>query len=598
MDFILIQFLEGLASASSLFLVAAGLSLIFGVTRIVNFAHGSLYMLGAYLAWSLTKPLGFWLAAPAAALTVGALGAALEMGLLRRVYQAPELFQLLATFAVTLIIDDLAPLIWGPQDLLGPRAPGLTGAVELFGHQFPRYDLFLIGLGPLVMGLLWLLLTRTRFGVLLRAASGDREMVAALGVNQAKLFTSVFALGAALAGLGGALELPRTAINHQMGSTVVVAAFVVVVVGGLDSLVGAFLAAALMGQLSAFGVVLFPKSTLVLMFAAMALVLAVRPRGLLGSPELAVTTSHPAGTAPLLASPRFVQTMLAGLAALTLLPLVAGDYSLGVASEILILSLFAGSLLLVTGLGGMTSFGHAAWFGIGAYTAALTHDAIGMLGAIFLAPLAAGTVALIFARVAVRLSGVYLAMLTLAFAEIVHSFAVQSYEITGGDNGIIGVWPDAWARAPVAFYYLTLLLAGTALALLWRLHGSPFGYGLRAVRDSQRRAEALGINAARQRWYGFAAGAGLAGAAGGLFAFLKGSVFPDVASISTSVDALVMMLLGGMGSIAGPLVGATAYTVMRLGLSSHTDIWRMVVGAVIVVLVLAFPRGLLGARRR
>jgi len=597
MDFILIQFLEGLASASSLFLVAAGLSLIFGVTRVVNFAHGSLYMLGAYLAWSLTKPFGFWLAVPAAALTVGALGAALEMGLLRRVYQAPELFQLLATFAVTLIVDDLVPLIWGPQDLLGPRAPGLTGAIEIFDHQFPLYDLFLIGLGPLVMALLWLLLKRTRFGVLLRAASGDREMVAALGVNQARLFTAVFALGATLAGLGGALELPRMAINHQMGSTVVVAAFVVVVVGGLDSLVGAFLAAALMGQLSAFGVVLFPKATLVLMFAAMALVLAVRPRGLLGSPELTLT-SHPAGNAPLVASHRFVQTMLASLALLTLLPLVAGDYTLGVASEILILSLFAGSLLLVTGLGGMTSFGHAAWFGIGAYTAALTHEAVGMLGAIFLAPLTAGLIAFGFARIAVRLSGVYLAMVTLAFAEIVHSFAVQSYDITGGDNGIIGVWPDEWARTPVAYYYLTLLLAGTALALLWRLHGSPFGYGLRAVRDSQRRAEALGINAARQRWYGFACGAGLAGAAGGLFAFLKGSVFPDVASISTSVDALVMMLLGGMGSIAGPLVGATAYTLMRLGLTSHTDIWRMVVGAVIVVLVLAFPGGLLGARRR
>jgi branched-chain amino acid transport system permease protein len=597
MDFILIQFLEGLASASSLFLVAAGLSLIFGVTRIVNFAHGSLYMLGAYLAWSLTKPFGFWVAVPVAALTVGALGAALEMGLLRRVYRAPELFQLLATFAVTLIVDDLVPLIWGPQDLLGPRAPGLTGAVEIFDHQFPLYDLFLIGLGPLVMALLWLLLKRTRFGVLLRAASGDRDMVAALGVNQAKLFTAVFALGATLAGLGGALELPRMAINHQMGSTVVVAAFVVVVVGGLDSLVGAFLAAALMGQLSAFGIVLFPKATLVLMFAVMALVLVVRPRGLLGSPELTLA-SHPAGTAPLVASHRFVQTMLATLAALTLLPLVAGDYTLGVASEILILSLFAGSLLLVTGLGGMTSFGHAAWFGIGAYTAALTHDAVGMLGAIFLAPLTAGLIAFGFARIAVRLSGVYLAMVTLAFAEIVHSFAVQSYDITGGDNGIIGVWPDEWARDPVAFYYLTLLLAGTALALLWRLHGSPFGYGLRAVRDSQRRAEALGINAARQRWYGFACGAGLAGAAGGLFAFLKGSVFPDVAAISTSVDALVMMLLGGMGSIAGPLVGATAYTLMRLGLTSHTDIWRMVVGAVIVVLVLAFPGGLLGARRR
>ncbi|MGH6945591.1 MAG: branched-chain amino acid ABC transporter permease, partial [Geminicoccaceae bacterium] len=194
MQFVLIQFLNGLASASSLFLVAAGLSIIFGVTRIVNFAHGSFYMLGAYLAVTLTGWLagatsiaGFWTAVVLAALAVGALGALVEIVLLRRIYQAAELFQLLATFGVVLVVGQLVVLIWGPQDLIGPRAPGLDGAISILGQRFPAYELALIVIGPAVLGALHLVLTRTRFGVLVRAATQDREMVAALGVNQAWL---------------------------------------------------------------------------------------------------------------------------------------------------------------------------------------------------------------------------------------------------------------------------------------------------------------------------------------------------------------------------------------------------------------------------
>src|SRR5450432_4338530 len=198
---ILIQFLNGLASASSLFLVAAGLSIIFGVTRIVNFAHGSLYMLGIYTAYSLVKAFGvgmpgfwggvpgFWGGVLCAGIVVGLFGAMVERLLLRRLYHAPELLQLLATFALVLIIRDFALWTWGPEDLLGPRAPGLGGAVAIAGRQFPQYDLFLIALGPVVLVLLWLLLTRTRWGTLVRAATEDREMAGALGVNQAWLFT-------------------------------------------------------------------------------------------------------------------------------------------------------------------------------------------------------------------------------------------------------------------------------------------------------------------------------------------------------------------------------------------------------------------------
>ena len=162
-----IQFLNGLASASTLFLVAVGLSLIFGVTRIVNFAHGSLYMLGIYLAYSFITKLdagapGFFGGVIAAAIAVGVVGAVIEIVILRRVYQAPELFQLLATFALTLVIKDVALWSWGAEDLLGPRAPGLRGSVEILGLPFPEYDLFLIAVGPVVLGALWLLLNRTR----------------------------------------------------------------------------------------------------------------------------------------------------------------------------------------------------------------------------------------------------------------------------------------------------------------------------------------------------------------------------------------------------------------------------------------------------
>src|SRR5512134_547105 len=222
MDFLLIQVLNGLASASYLFLVTSGLSIIFGVTRIVNFAHGSFYMLGAYIAYTLVQrlgdsvPGGFWVGLLLASAAVAVIGGLIEITLLRRIYRSPELFQLLATFGVALIVQDLVVLIWGPQDLLGPRATGFGGAVHILGSALPAYDLLLITLGPAILLALTLLFRRTRWGTLVRAATEDREMVEALGVRQGRLFTGVFVLGAFLAGLGGALQLPRASVHHAM----------------------------------------------------------------------------------------------------------------------------------------------------------------------------------------------------------------------------------------------------------------------------------------------------------------------------------------------------------------------------------------------
>ncbi|MBP0582392.1 ABC transporter permease [Labrys sp. LIt4] len=603
MGTIIAQFLSGLAGAASLFLVASGLSLIFGVTRIVNFAHGAFYMLGAYIACTLANawsgPLGFWLALPAAVAIVAVLGGLLEMTLLRRIYRAPELFQLLATFGVTLVVQDLVVIVFGADDLLGPRAPGLKGAVEIAGKAIPAYDLFLIAMSPLVLGLIWLLLNRTRWGILVRAATQDRDMVAALGVNQKWLFTGVFMLGVGLAALGGALQIPRDAVTHQMDLAIIVEAFIIVVTGGLGSIVGALVAAILISELNAFGILAFPKISIVLIFLVMAVVLVVRPWGLFGKPT-SPQRAAPGLTAqpwrPMGIAGRLVAAAAIALAAL--LPLGASPYMLSVGSEILIFVLYAASLQFLVSVGGLVSFGHAAFFGLGSYGAALLTTMLGwpMETVLLVAPLLALVGAVLFAGFAVRLSGVYLAMLSLAFAQICWSIASQWVDFTGGDNGILSVWPAKWASKPWAFYELTLVLAMLGVGLLRLATFAPFGFMLRAVRDSDLRAEAIGITRAPVQWAAFVLAGLLAGVSGALFAFLKGSVFPDAFGVTTSVDGLVMVLLGGMGSVSGAVVGAGVFKTLSIWLMSATDYSKLAIGLFIVAVVVLLPRGLAGLR--
>ena len=613
----LLQLLNGLSSASALFLVAAGLTLIFGVTRIVNFAHGSLYMLGAYVAYGFGAwfadvigrgGIAFWGGVLAAALLVAVIGALIEVLLLKRLYAAPELLQLTATFAVVLIVRDAVLAIWGAEDLLGPRAPGLDGALTLLGRPVPEYDFFLIVLGPLVLVLLTWLITRTRFGVLIRAASENRTLAAALGIDQARLYTAVFALGALLAGLAGALQLPREPANLNMDLSIIADAFVVTVVGGLGSIPGAFIAALLIGLSKAFCIALgtvdvggfsiaFPKLTLVAEFVVMAVVLAVKPQGLLGQVPVPSATTALTEHRELIGAPHRREIMIAAvLFALSIaLPWVRDEYTLVLATDILVAALFAASLQFLLGTGGMTSFGHAAYFGIGAYAAALAvKSGLPMLAALGIAPVAALAAALLFGWFCVRLSGVYLAMLTLAFAQIIWSIAFQWDAVTGGSNGLVGVWPALWLSSRTAFYLFSLVLVSAALVLLVVLRRTPFGFALRGVRDSPLRAAAVGIDVRSTQWMGFAIAGLFAGLAGGLFAFSKGSISPDSLHVSKSVDALVMVLLGGVQTLLGPVVGAVTFTWLHDTVARNTDYWRAMLGAIILLLVLLFPQGIAG----
>jgi branched-chain amino acid transport system permease protein len=284
------QTLAGVSNGMLLFLISAGLSLIFGVLRILNFAHGALFMLGAFIAVSATalRPEstgGFLAALIGASAGLAVLGAAIETGLLRRIYRAPHEFQLLVTFALVFILGDATKLIWGREDNSVAVPALLAGSAQALGITFPTYRLFLIGVGVAVALALWFVLQRTRWGVLVRAATMDRAMLSALGVNTRRLFTTVFALGAALAGFGGALAAPIVAVGPGLHVQVIIDAFVVVVIGGMGSVLGALVASLLVGIVNAFGVLAFPGLAVVLTFACMAIVLIVRPWGLFGVPE-------------------------------------------------------------------------------------------------------------------------------------------------------------------------------------------------------------------------------------------------------------------------------------------------------------------------
>jgi branched-chain amino acid transport system permease protein len=605
--FLFVQALSGLANASSLFIIASGLTIVFGVTRIVNFAHGSLFMLGAYFAVTLMpRFLDMWSSLPMfltgviiAAVGVALVAVLMEVVLLKRIYRAPELLQLLATFGVVLIVQDLVIKVWGPLDILGPRVPGLRHAVEIVGRRFPAYELFLIVTGPIVFGVLYLIMQRTRYGILVRAATQDRDMVAALGVNQALLFTGTLALGGALAGLGGALQTPRVSANPQMDISILTEAFVVTVIGGMGSLPGAALAALIIGQLQAFGILIFPKITLVLVFLLMAAVLIVRPWGLLGRPDpLAQRVVVPEGFMLLRPPGRdAIRIGLGGVAALAVLPFFADAYLLKVMIEILIFALAAFSLAFLISNAGLVSFGHAAYFGLGAYGAGLAVKSVGlgMEAALVVAPLVAWAGALAFGYFIVRLSGIYLAMLTLAVAQIVYAVAFQWVEVTGGDNGLVGIRTSAWANSRVTYYYLVLILTSLGIAALWRLIHAPFGYSLRAARDSAIRAEAIGIDVKSTRWLGFGIAGAAAGLSGGLYAFSKGTIDPTMIAIPMSVDFLSMVLVGGIQTLAGSLVGAGAFHALKDFVMPLTDYWRALLGLLIITIVLAFPTGLAGA---
>jgi branched-chain amino acid transport system permease protein len=280
---LLTQGVNALSQAALLFFLGVGLTLIFGIMRIVNFAHGTLYMLGAFVGYSLVRHTGsYWAALFLAPLVVGVLGTAFELGILRRLYGRDAHAFLMVTFGLALVTGEAVRLIWGSDALQVPAPAALSGVIFLMDEPFPVYRLFLAGFGAVVAVAIWQLLERTRLGLLIRATSQNAEMVYALGTDVNLVRSAVFGIGCGLAAAGGVLAAPLVTAAHGMAATAVIDAFVIVIIGGMGSFLGSLIGALLVAFVQVFGNYYLPDFALAFMYLVMLLVLVVRPGGLLG----------------------------------------------------------------------------------------------------------------------------------------------------------------------------------------------------------------------------------------------------------------------------------------------------------------------------
>src|SRR5271165_5206626 len=438
MEFLLAQLLNGLVYGMLLFLTAAGLSLIFGLMNVVSLAHGSFFMLGAFVGLTIFELThNFWIAFVLAPIPVAVLGIAMEILFLRPLYRRGHMDQVLLTFGFTFVFFDLVQSVWGRtvRGLSPPQA--LQGMVEIGVGVFSSYRLFLIGLGFAIALLLWLFLERSRLGAMVRAGVDDAAMAAGLGANIPALFSSIFGAGVALAALGGIAAGPVLGLYPGMDADILIPAFIVIVIGGMGSLRGAFLGSLLIGVADTFGKAYLPNLALFLIYLLMAVVLLVRPQGMFG-----IVHSH-AVSAPTVApetmsSSKTRLTALLVLVAMIAFPFLVSSYPRQLVAEIYIFAIFAMSLELLLGYTGLMSLGHAAFFGLGAYAVAILGVQFGLNAWLGVAAgvVVAGAGAALIGFFCVRTGGIPFLMLTLAFSQLVFSVALKWRDLTGGSDGM------------------------------------------------------------------------------------------------------------------------------------------------------------------
>lgn len=613
-SFLTVQVLSALRQAAFLFLISSGLTLVFGVLNILNFAHGALYMLGAYLTYWITLHLvgtgGFFLALILAPLGVGLIAVVIEIGLLRRIYIQEEIYQLLLTYALVLVIDDLAKIIFGAEYKSIAKPAFLSGPITILGGMVPAYTAVVLILAPIVAIGLWYLLYATRTGKIVRATSSDREMADALGINMTALFTLVFGFGAMLAGLGGALAGPARTVFPGVGTEVIIESFIVVVIGGLGSLWGALIGSILIGTLETVGILIFPEFEMALIYLLMVAVLVVRPWGLFGRPVKvkALSEKNLSLEAQEISPVHFFTHPLVRIAPFILLlflPSLVGRYYQYLSSQIFIAALMAMAFNLLLGTTGLLSFGQAAFFGVGAYTVGLlmTKAGFGTLSALGLSVVTSAAAAGIVGFFCVRLTGVHFAMLTLAFGQLIFTIAFKWYSFTGGDNGIQGIPVRAISLGKLftielgsttAMYYFVLAIVGLAVLVLRRIRSSPYGEVLKSIRENGQRASYLGINVKLYQWTAFVVAGAFTGLAGGLYAFMERSISPELIYWTKSAEPVLMTIIGGIYSFIGPAVGAVIYILLNSYLVVWTENWSLVLGLVLLTLVLLLPGGVVG----
>jgi branched-chain amino acid transport system permease protein len=601
MELFVAQLLNGLVYGVLLFLMAAGLSLIFGLMNVVSLAHGSFFMLGAFLGLSIFKITGsFWLALFLAPIPVIVLGILMELLFLRRLYRRGHMDQVLLTFGFTFVFLDIVQTLWGRTVLRLPVPVALQGTVQLGLGVFSAYRLFLIGFGFAIALLLWLLLERSRIGAMVRAGVDNAAMAAGLGANIPALFTAIFGFGVALAALGGIAAAPILGLYPGMDAEILIPAFIVIVIGGMGSLRGAFVGSLLIGIADTFGKAYFQSISLFLIYLAMAAVLLIRPQGLFGIKYSDVSVAPAVATT---SRPTTMQTRAAGIVALLtllMLPFLMTDYPRALVSEIFIFAILAMSLDLLLGFTGLMSLGHAAFFGLGAYSVAILGAQFGINAWLGLAAgvAIAGCGAAVIGFFCVRTAGIPFLMLTLALSQLVFAVALKWRDVTGGSDGLaIAERPGFFGydlSNSLVMYFMTLSFFVFAYWGLRRLLNAPLGHAFVGIRENEQRMMAIGYPTRFYKLLSFTISGAIAGLAGGLYAIFNGFISADAVYWTASGDILIMTMLGGAGTLIGPAVGTAIFLLMKNVVSSYREHWLSIIGIIFICCVMFFPGGLWG----
>jgi len=604
MELILAQLLNGLVYGVLLFLMAAGLSLIFGLMNVVSLAHGSFFMLGAFIGFSLFQITGdFWIALVLAPVAVAAMGVIMEYLFMRRLYRRGHMDQVLLTFGFTFVFFDIVQSVWGRTVLRVPTPSALQVAIHVGFGVFSAYRLFLIALGVLLALAMWLVLERSRLGAMVRAGVDDAAMAAGLGGNIPALFTGIFGAGVALAGLGGIAAAPVLGVYPGLDAEIMIPAFIVIVIGGMGSLRGAFMGSMLIGEADTFGKAYFPEIALFLIYLLMAAVLLVRPQGLFGI-KYAGLTAPPAVAH--VSAPATRQAKLVGLVALAAMlafPFLVPNYPRALVTEIYIFAIFAMSLDLLLGFTGLMSLGHAAYFGLGAYAVAILGNFFGLDAWLGVAAgvLTAGLGAAAIGFFCVRMSGIPFLMLTLAFAQLVFSVALKWRDLTGGSDGMaIAEKPGFFGfdlSHTLPMYFMALVFFLASYWALRRLLNAPLGHVFVGIRENEPRMAAIGYPTRAYKLLAFTIAGAFAGLAGGLYAVFNSFISPDSVYWTASGDILIMTMLGGAGTLIGPAIGAGLFLLMKNVVSSYSEHWLLIIGVVFIACVLFFPGGIWGTLR-
>ncbi len=627
----------GIANGLVLFLLASGMTLTMGLLRVVNMSHGAMYMFAGYCGVWVYQVTGSWVIAVLSGGVVGGLlGLLLETCFLRRLYKTPA-NQVLLTIGFINIIQNITQWIWGGNPTDAPIPEFLRPSVQVGSAEIQYFRFFVIAFGIIICAAIWLMQDKTKIGAMVRAGMDNSEIASTLGLNNRKIFTFIFVLGSAIAGLTSLLGGRMTGLSMGTGWSILLKAIIVVVVGGAGSIPGALIAGLFLGIVDAFGQGYFPMLSSYLFYIVLIIVLVIRPQGIMGRKMDVDKASDDYSSMTAAKARSFTPAMLEGtgvsgvkvaiykiipwlfflLLLCVLPPLTNGigalKWTWTTWTKVLVYILFAMSLDVVMGYTGNRSFGHAAFFGMGGYTVGLLMEHFDITNFWAVLPITIVVCAVLSAIIGwftLRLSGTNFLLVTMAFGQLLSSIASKWSTVTNGADGIVGIKrPELgeflmkllpggkWSNT--SYYYFVLIFVIICFLLLHRFMRSSFGHTLLSIRGNEGRMRALGYNTWALKYTGVIIAGVFAGVAGLLYAYTYRNVTPDVFALESSALPMLMIIMGGGATLWGPAIGAVVITLFKaIAGGWFPERWQLLLGVLYVVCVMFLKGGFAPLLRR